>query len=164
VKFTATQEAAAPARARRQRRRLPLVWLVAAAAIVVVVIVAAVVLATRHHGSSIAEAATPAQFAALRTGMAPSAVKKVLGKTSRKCWDYGSLSSAEEICFDNGKVVSMRPASASSKLGAVSVGMREVSVLKQIGTPPEKCWLYGPAKSPDRLCFLNGHLVSKVRG
>ena len=92
MKFAARQETAAPTLARQQRRRrLPLIWLAATAAIVAVVIVAIVLLATRHHGSSIARAATPAQFAALHTGMAPSAVKSVLGKTSRKCWDYGSL-------------------------------------------------------------------------
>ncbi len=143
---------------------MALIWLGAAAALLVVGIGAGAVLVTRHSGSGSAEAASPAQFASLQIGMTPTAVKGVLGKTSRKCWDYGQSVSGDEICFDKGKVVSTRPGTASTKLKVVSTGMREAAILTQIGMPLRKCWLYGPSISPDRLCFMNGKLASKSRG
>jgi hypothetical protein len=148
----------------RKGRKLRLKWVAVAVALSVIAIVAAVLFATRHHGSTGAAAATPAQFAALHTGMTPAAVRNVLGKTSRKCWDYGPSASADEVCFDNGRVVSTHRGRGSTRLKGVSAGMRGEAILKQIGTPQRKCWLYGPAKTPDRLCFLNGQLASKSRG
>ncbi len=148
----------------RKGRKLPLRWVAIGVALTVVAIVAAVLLATRHQGSARAAAATPAQFAAVRAGMTPQDVKKVLGKTSRKCWYYGPSAAADEICFENGKVVSTHRSPTSARLAGVSRGMREAAVLGLIGVSVRKCWLYGPALSPDQFCFLNGRLASKRHG